>query len=379
MEGAPVGARYQQCESDKGQATSSASLIMATKKNVPQIMTEGEIEAEAERNRELRKKQYVIHDKLHSQRDDIITKTGEFDAIRYENNELFQGVNRTREQLNDTITMCMLSNIMKKRASVMDNLSRILNFDSFVTGLQGKYLDESGHFSWDLLGGDIGSLASPTPPVLTLLGPLKRQEKVRAKNTMAKKKEEKLVAVRADEVTQGGKGNNDDVDEATNARFIALARYAEAKSAPGPDGNIKTFNIESLIDPVDPVQTVENLFDFSFLVKEKKVLVSVNDDNVPYATFARQETKAGSKQMVLTLKMKDLKKLNAQLKSDGVQCELHRIDDLYAARNAHEQADILDKRAEVKTRLAGKKKSASSSSQADDIESSSPKKRKNNS
>lgn len=353
---------------------------MSTNKKVQRVLTEEEIEQEAERNRQLRKKQYVIHDKLHAQRDDYITKTGEFDAIRYENNELFNEVNRTREQLNDTITMCMLSNIMKKRASVMDNLSRILNFDNFASGLQGKYSDESGSFSWGLLGGDVGSLTSPTPPLLTLLGPLERQEKIRAaRNAGPKKSEERLIEVRADEVTQGGKdNNNNDVDEATNARFAALARYAEVKSAPGPDGNIRTFNIESLVDPIDPVQTVENLFDFSFLIKEKKVLVSVNDENVPYATYARQETKAGSKQMVLTLKMKDLKQLCAQLQSDGTQCELHRNDDLYAARNAHEQADILDRRAKSKTsnQVTGKRGKASSLSQ-DDTESSNPKKNRN--
>lgn len=81
------------------------------------------------------------------------------------------------------------------------------------------------------------------------------------------------------------------------------------------------------LDADDPVQTVENFFDFAFLIKEKRAMESVQDGE-PKA-IATDINKLNAymgnqrQQMVLSLSMKDLRELKVWC-SCVVNCKLHR-------------------------------------------------------
>mmetsp|Transcript_39969 Transcript_39969/g.40763 ORF Transcript_39969/g.40763 Transcript_39969/m.40763 type:complete len:158 (+) Transcript_39969:136-609(+) len=115
--------------------------------------------------------------------------------------------------------------------------------------------------------------------------------------------------------------------------------------------------MDTLVDHEDRVQTIENFFDLSFLIKDKHVINTINSDGMPMTLPVNNEREesilekergiiSGSKkQMVLSLSMQQLAELS-EFMSGSPPCPLHREDSLYTAADAREQADILANRAE---------------------------------
>lgn len=119
--------------------------------------------------------------------------------------------------------------------------------------------------------------------------------------------------------------------------------------------------LQLLVDPSDDIQTVENFFDFSFLIKEKKVTVVIDDATQLPQVISIPEGKNEDIpiQTVLSMNMKDIKELRMimnRIKSEPSLTRklpggymktyptLHRDDDLYSAPDVHAQADILQRR-----------------------------------
>jgi Nse4 C-terminal len=117
--------------------------------------------------------------------------------------------------------------------------------------------------------------------VTTFLGPLRREVKQR-KEQAPKKAKERLEETQADQIEQA----EEDEDEATNERVGQLQKTiltlsnrdsssSSSSSSQSTTGDVgePVDMIRLLVDPKDLVQTVENLFDFTFLIKEKIMLV----------------------------------------------------------------------------------------------------------
>ena len=87
------------------------------------------------------------------------------------------------------------------------------------------------------------------------------------------------------------------------------------------------------------MQTIENFFDYAFLVKNKRVVEEMGkSDGLPYGLPADpgkvvEKYGQGSSQLILSLGIKELREL-AQLLPDTGECPLHREDDLYEADTA---------------------------------------------
>ena len=136
------------------------------------------------------------------------------------------------------------------------------------------------------------------------------------------------------------------------------------------------------VDPVDSVQTIENFFDFAFLIKDKKVRVTSTDRNqhTPHIELLKEDVETANtltkdkKQQVLTLSISDVKRISQLLTrlngGDGSNSHnnssytpsspvsskspastaaphtgvnpLHRSDVLYTCSNAHEQSTLLE-------------------------------------
>lgn len=292
-----------------------------------------------------------MDDKIASQREDLISGKKEFSEFREECNNLFGSVVGAREQHNDVAIVRKLADVVKSKIQLMDNVARRYNINDFNLRIKTTYVDEVGTFSWSLLGQDIGVLSKLTPGISTFYGPIIRQETVR-KEKAQRKTSERLVEVKPENVIQ----DEDDICEATNERLIKLITLTKDKSykssnsdtsGSSSSGNKEKFNLfELLVDPDDMVQTVENFFDFSYLVKEKRILFDRDrDTGIPMAIANEPDQQASTKnQMVLTMNMKDMKVLHKLLKdkSSTATHPLHRDDVLYSASDVHEQANYLD-------------------------------------
>ena len=119
-------------------------------------------------------------------------------------------------------------------------------------------------------------LPSPPPPHLAIVRKAKQKDA-----PVALINPEKIDNL---DMTQGGassgQGDDDDVTEVTFARISKLDKVVKARSAKkkkkGDDSNGDTFKkfavLDVLFDSKDVVQTMENMFDFAFLIKEGEVL-----------------------------------------------------------------------------------------------------------
>jgi hypothetical protein len=244
------------------------------------------------------------------------------------------------------------SKVLKKMAANLEDNSRRYDFNSFSSALTDKFKDrQSDLFDWTRFGIDCGALFLSAPPMTIMLGPISKPEKIRK---IAEKKGPKQIheEVKPEELIQTAEED----DEATNERIQTQSKhiqnlcYPEFKpkkknEQPPANATCKPFDLlYNLLDPVDAVQTVENFFDFAFLIKEKQVAQKLDENGMPISLLIPDGLQhENRKQMVLTMNMKDLKKLSKLVASksvaDGLNstCPLHRNDLLYAAKNAHEQ------------------------------------------
>lgn len=272
----------------------------------------------------------------------------------------------------DVATLSHLALAVKKQAHRLGDNSSSFNFATFVHHLKERYSVDSTAdgrqnyqpFDWSKLGMDIGNVFILPPKLSTMMGTLDVEIKQKKKGERTKKSKEDLVAENLEEIENkknksAENGEEDDEAEATNGRSAKLVRTIEKKcssSSSSSSSSVPTNTpmLDLLVDIDDPVQTVENFFDFSFLVKNKQVIVS--DDKASNSskkelqlTMEQHPDKIANedkKQMVLRIDMKDLLKIQdiTQKVKNGVKTELHRDDELYRAANAHEQADLLQKR-----------------------------------
>ena len=270
----------------------------------------------------------------------------------------------------DVATLSHLALAVKKQAHKLGDTSSSYNFATFAHHLRNRYSLDSAEdsrfisvqnyqpFDWSKLGIDIGHLFISPPQLSTMMGTLDVEIKQKKKGERTKKSKEDLVAENLEEI-ENKKNNSaeNDEEEATNGRSAKLVRTIEKKCSSSSSSSSVPTNtpmLDLLVDIDDPVQTVENFFDFSFLVKNKQVIVS--DDKVSNSGKKELQltmeqnpntiSNEDKKQMVLRIDMKDLLKIQeiTQKGKNSVKTELHRDDELYQAANAHEQADLLQRR-----------------------------------
>eukprot|EP01041_Mallomonas_annulata_P001325 gene1325-2554_t len=322
----------------------------------------------------LRKEQRLLHEEMLDNRENMRVVGSEvFSNLRMKNNALFLNTGHTREQFNDALNLKEISKAANIQAEHLDDMSRKYDFQSWANVVKQKYENSEDHiFSWSDFGKDIGTLFLRAPRVCPMLGVINNEVKIR---TMAKRSKKEYVAETRPEEQQG----TGEQAEATNLRIIHLWEYLKTEQSQSQsqslsltqsqshsqgvqsssrkqatqqsgvteeelDENVVIDLFHTLVDPKDNVQTIENFFDFAFLVKDKRVVQTLDAEGVPVTIPVNDMEEDGQlagsrKQMVLSLAMKDLQSLSEYS---------HKIDDpLYAAKDAREQANILADRAEI--------------------------------
>ena len=232
-----------------------------------------------------------------------------------------------------------IAHIACKQAYQLEELHNQFDFEHISDGI--RYLgnsDESEDFSWVEVGRQLNCLFRAIPSMNIMLGCIDKEPKIRKQNVKkAKQSKESMATTVPSEIIQSQKDNENETNEATNERIHHLYTAIQEK---GDD------LLQLLINPKDNVQTIENFFDFSFLIKDKRVMESLNENGLPmaYKTNPHALTKSedgNRRQLILSLNMKDLQEIAQLLQEEGKAHQLHREDVLYSARNAHEQADIV--------------------------------------
>ena len=255
--------------------------------------------------------------------------------VRDRTNAIFEKVHHNRERLMDAITVREMASTLNNQAIALDDMSRRCDFSTLCDSLTAKYRDaqEGDEFNWTHLGNDVGALFRGAVPMRFMFGPLNKlfkQRKTPAERRMASRDEVELE--RPDEIMdqrkRGRRGQGDAAAdegkkdeglnaEATNERITHLLEHLQKASEVKADGRrnkVKLF--EALVDPTDPVQTVENFFDFAFLVKDQRIMQNESNGLVQVMTVeagnsTEEWANKSRKQMVLSMGMPDVKLMAA--------------------------------------------------------------------
>eukprot|EP01034_Spumella_vulgaris_P027263 gene27263-33957_t len=234
------------------------------------------------------------------------------------------------------------------------------DFLTLATKIVGNPLfNDEGEFSWSKFGKDVGQIVNNAPVFNCMLGPISKEIKVRKAIVRREKEDMSGTAQKPEEISQG-QDDDKDGDEATNERLKVLHNkiMEVMPHADGTEGEQQVFDLfKLLVDPADNVQTIENIFDLSFLIKEKKVLTdfTVGEHGIRTpVVFGIDQNKmhesglgTDKKQMILSVNMQDLSTFRKYLypnylpDGSGDVNALHRTDPLYDARDAAHSAALV--------------------------------------
>lgn len=323
-----------------------------------------QIEDEINIRKAIRAKQRNISNLAYHEKDKFAdVRSSKLDEVRKTNNDLWAGgmVAHSRELQNDALILRDLAYGIKAQSAAMDDSFRSFDMADFARLLKQKYCagddgDANRPFSWSALGRAVGIIPTSVPTYNTMVGPLSKEIKVR--RVGERKMREKITGAAEKPVDV----EQEEEDEATNERLLHLQGLLVEKTKTASGEYFDLLN--TLVDPNDRVQTIENFFDFCFVIKEKQVVVHMDPQtHLPMALGVASEDVEiedfKKHQMVLTLDMGDLELLTSFAQSSSAnrakvlqpfdsENPLHRLDPLYAARNAHEQAKIAKEMEEEK-------------------------------
>ena len=153
-------------------------------------------DATVEDRRVIRKQQRKVIDTLETDAPQLMQLyNGKFRSLHEKNNEIFDNVTHTREQLNDAEIFNRESLVIRAAAQNADDISKRYDFSSYAQSLTARFNEQggcchfrgcaspliapshailagSGDFSWCAFGQDIGGLFLSVPPMAVMLGPM---------------------------------------------------------------------------------------------------------------------------------------------------------------------------------------------------------------
>jgi hypothetical protein len=207
-------------------------------------------------------------------------KSGQFARHLNKLDNAVRDAEHTRELQLDAIALKELSLAAKEQAVSVFDQSKNYDFSALSNQLRKQFGQESSFtLDWHSLGETIGDLFLSPIECQTMFGALEKEIKIRKiPQRKSKETEEDLILnklVKPSEVKQ----NEDDKDD-SKALQRSQFQYSQLRSmtqtnnnninysTSSSTGKIQPLNLlEFLIDPEDVVQSIENIFDYSFLLK----------------------------------------------------------------------------------------------------------------
>jgi hypothetical protein len=213
---------------------------------------------------QLRKKLRSVLEEVHNKKSVLVEQR---------NNHIFQEIvekvrhmchvemgEHVRELNLDSAIGKELSFILKEQAQNLNDLSKRCDFDQLVKKLREKTESSNTKLNWLALGAIVIEGWNRIAPVLSMNGPIKKTVMTHAPvQRRQQSNDDKAVIEKPDIIIN--KGDDDKLDEATTLRLRKLQSHLHEL------GQAPTDLLTLLVDPKDPIQTMENFFDFSFLIK----------------------------------------------------------------------------------------------------------------
>jgi hypothetical protein len=220
---------------------------------------------------EIRRSTRVLTEEVHSYASKSATLKGaDILSIIEKVDENGVKITKVRDMQLEAPQLNTISSIIHSQAMVLSDISGRFNVFDLSTTIKNNYRtaeDNNNVFNWKRFGMEARMLFNCTPTMDTMVGPLRREVKLRKVSAKRENRfEEPSVAATSHAVT-GKKGDNSenpddpDNDEATNARVEKLYTFLHSVE------NQQHDLLRTLIDPANPVQSVENFFDYSYLHK----------------------------------------------------------------------------------------------------------------
>ena len=295
-----------------------------------------------EKRRNIRRTQRQLSDEIAESRTKLEdVKSGFLSDLLQRNEMVFSKVTHTREQHHDAMILKELTRFAEVQAAQLNDNSFLYDFELFSHDLKTFFQSDGSNGSsiWEDIGRQAGCLFLSVPSMQTLKGPIQKIAKERKISVRHGKDGDLADISKADEIIQSAE---DVVSEATNERVKYLVKVLEGVDK--KEGLAPVLSLtKTLIDRSNPVQTIENFFDYAFLVKSKRVAEKVVGDRADIVgtligrdKLSEINTSDQSSQLILSLGIKELKELASLLELQGT-CLLHREDALYTALSAVEQ------------------------------------------
>ncbi|XP_057289690.1 non-structural maintenance of chromosomes element 4 homolog A-like [Hydractinia symbiolongicarpus] len=270
--------------------------------------------------RKVRADYRMLHNDIEEQGEEVIHPDSTKLMQYFEKGEaLFQKVRHPREAVQDSTFLLTLTKKSREQAQHLktdvvsfDNCTFAEKLISYVNGRHVTSDDKEdvdlSNDAWKKLGDRAASCFKTTPKFDFLLGPLVIEVVVK----------EKRVAERRQKVPEGEVlklKQIDSVEKQEEATTKEVERVYKLLKKATQGGKSPVCLFRFIINPDSFGQTIENLFHFSFLVKDGRVIVDLDEDELPIVNLHKEyrekdyEEIVSRKQVVMPLNMRDWKEL----------------------------------------------------------------------
>ncbi|PIA53155.1 hypothetical protein AQUCO_00900036v1 [Aquilegia coerulea] len=234
--------------------------------------TSSEIGQDVTDRRVLRSKYLAVKHLINDERENISGQVSDkFKAIINEVESLHHLVQKPREQIADAEALLDIANTIL--SSVKSQSNDGITPSDFITSLLREFPPRNGELTidnlrdsmaWGKLGGAVSHILKKFHGCSTMLGPMNVELKQR--KIVQRKRVKPAQSSRPEEIEDNGAEEKTDTDKNMATMFNIVRKKRSVK-------------LEHLVlNRISFAQTVENLFALSFLVKDGRVAITVNDD-----------------------------------------------------------------------------------------------------
>lgn len=218
----------------------------------------------------IRSKYLAIKTKISDRKDEIVAPESEkLTSIVKEMDNLHRSVEKPREQVADAETLLDIANSLV--TCFKSHTSGGVTPSDFVAALLrnfgfGNQMATASSVSWPDLGAAVSAIFKRASGCCTMVGPMKSEIKERASAIRSRSRTPKpSFTVRPEEISK----NDEDEKSSTDKNMLMMFEILRKK---------RGVRLEYLVlNRLSFAQTIENIFSLSFLVKEGRVEITLND------------------------------------------------------------------------------------------------------